>query len=143
MQEWQYHTWKAVAMRRVAQFVQTHSVRPAFNTWKAALPLERAIAKSKSFTASRCAPCLLHYSCWGFKYLNLLSVYRGVFSNFFWQSEALPSRLEHQYERLVQRITRVLISCLPVFPENTMVAVWLSTEGITCQLTTAHAAGAA
>ena len=64
MQEWQYQTWKAVAMRRVAKFVQTHNLRPAFNTWKAARPLELAIAKSERFTTTRYAPCRLHYLRW-------------------------------------------------------------------------------
>ena len=63
MQEWQYQTWKAIAVRRVAQFVQTHSLMPAFNTWKACHRLELAVAKAKHMSTRRCAPCLLQYSC--------------------------------------------------------------------------------
>ncbi|KAL3130282.1 hypothetical protein ABBQ38_008114 [Trebouxia sp. C0009 RCD-2024] len=53
MQEWQFQTWKAIAVRRVAQFVQTHSLRPAFNTWKACHRLELAMAKAKHTSTRR------------------------------------------------------------------------------------------
>lgn len=63
MQEWHHQIWKAIAVRRVAQFVQTHRLRPAFAAWKKSPLLELAVAKAKHMSTRRCAPCLLQYSC--------------------------------------------------------------------------------
>ncbi|KAL3156620.1 hypothetical protein ABBQ38_000907 [Trebouxia sp. C0009 RCD-2024] len=56
MQEWQYQTWKAVALRRAAQLVQKHSMVAAFNTWKVYHELhllERALAKFTQLSTSK------------------------------------------------------------------------------------------
>ena len=63
MQEWQYQTWKASAMRRAARFVHNHTLVPAFNSWKAHHELsllERAMAKFTQLATSKYASCLLY-----------------------------------------------------------------------------------
>ena len=56
MQEWQYQTWKANAVRRAACFVQNHSLVAVFNSWKAhheLCLLERAVAKFTQLSTSK------------------------------------------------------------------------------------------
>ena len=56
MAEWQYQTWKAVAVRRAAHFVQNHCLVAAFNSWKEhheICLLERAVAKFTQLSTSK------------------------------------------------------------------------------------------
>ena len=56
VQEWQYQTWKAAALRRAAHFVQNHALVAAFNSWKAhheLCLLERAVAKFTQLSTSK------------------------------------------------------------------------------------------
>ncbi len=56
MEEWQYQTWKAAALRRAAHFVQNHALVAAFNSWKAhheLCLLERAVAKFTQLSTSK------------------------------------------------------------------------------------------
>ena len=56
MEEWQYQTWKARAVRRAALFVQNHTLVAAYNSWKALHEiclLERAVAKFTQITTSK------------------------------------------------------------------------------------------
>ena len=56
MQEWQYQTWKASAVRRAARFMQIHTLVAAFNSWKAhheLCLLERALAKFTQLSTSK------------------------------------------------------------------------------------------
>ena len=66
MEEWQYQTWKAAALRHAAHFVHNHALVAAFNSWKAyhdLCLLERAVAKFTQLSTSRWAalPILTHY----------------------------------------------------------------------------------
>ena len=56
LEEWQYQTWKAVAVRRAAHFVQNHALVAALNSWKMhheLCLLERAVKKFTQLASSK------------------------------------------------------------------------------------------